>query len=114
MSGPTATADRPSDRPRRPSSRRDRLDQLRRLTARDRLLLSWLAEHYVLTTIQITQALFASQRSARLRLATLHTIGGIGTAERTLMAFPARAGHSHFSYATRRDAPAPHAWLIRG
>ena len=32
-----------------------RLDQLRRLTARDRLLLSWLAEHYVLTTTQITQ-----------------------------------------------------------
>ncbi|MGQ5265223.1 replication-relaxation family protein [Micromonospora sp. ZYX-F-536] len=53
---------------------RDRLDHLRRLTLRDRQLLAWLAEHYVLSAGQITQALFPSERSARLRLATLHTI----------------------------------------
>jgi hypothetical protein len=60
-----------------PASRRDRLDNLRRLTLRDRQLLSWLAEHYLLSTNQITQALFPSGRSARLRLATLHDIEAV-------------------------------------
>ncbi|MGC4808753.1 replication-relaxation family protein [Micromonospora sp. DT233] len=46
----------------------------RRLTSRDRLLLSWLAEHYLLSTHQVTKALFPSGRSARLRLTTLHRI----------------------------------------
>jgi hypothetical protein len=59
------------------SSRLDRLDRLRRLTARDHLLLSWLAEHYVLTTGQISTALFPSLRSARLRLAVLHSLEAV-------------------------------------
>ncbi len=56
---------------------RDRLDHLRRLTLRDRQLLAWLAEHYILSAGQITQALFPSARSARLRLATLHSIEAV-------------------------------------
>lgn len=60
--------------PYRHSSRAHRLSYLRRLTLRDRQLLAWLAEHYVLSTAQITNALFPSERSARLRLATLHRI----------------------------------------
>jgi hypothetical protein len=59
------------------SSRLERLDRLRRLTARDHLLLSWLAEHYVLTTGQIAAALFPSLRSARLRLAVLHSLQAV-------------------------------------
>ncbi|MET7968774.1 replication-relaxation family protein [Micromonospora sp. NPDC005305] len=70
------SASRPSS-PRSPSSKAHRLSQLRRLTLRDRQLLAWLAEHYVLSTGQITQALFPSQRSARLRLATLHRIDAV-------------------------------------
>lgn len=54
------------------SDRFDRLDRLRRLTARDHVLLGWLAEHYVLSTDQIAAALFPSRRMARLRLAALH------------------------------------------
>jgi hypothetical protein len=74
----TAATDRPSSGiPRRPSTRRDRLDLLRRLTVRDRLLLSWLAEHYVLSTSQISHALFPSTRSANLRLATLRAIDAV-------------------------------------
>jgi hypothetical protein len=76
MSSPTPIADLPSDRPRR-SPKRHRLDHLRRLTARDRLLLSWLAEHYLLTTTQIAQALFTSTRAATLRLATLRGIDAV-------------------------------------
>ncbi|WP_430788186.1 replication-relaxation family protein [Actinoplanes sp. G11-F43] len=58
-------------------SRLDRLDRLRRLTARDHLLLAWLAEHYVLTTGQIATALFPSLRSARLRLSVLHSLQAV-------------------------------------
>jgi hypothetical protein len=58
-------------------SKRHRLALLRRLTLRDRQLLTWLAEHYVLSADQITQALFTSPRSARLRLATLHAIDAV-------------------------------------
>ncbi|WP_428962992.1 replication-relaxation family protein [Micromonospora fluostatini] len=47
------------------------------MTLRDRQLLAWLAEHYVLSTAQITTALFPSARSARLRLATLHHIDAV-------------------------------------
>ncbi|MFB9340208.1 replication-relaxation family protein [Actinoplanes octamycinicus] len=58
---------------RQPSSARlQRLELLRRLTARDHLLLAWLAEHYVLTTDQITAAFFPARRAALLRLAKLH------------------------------------------
>ncbi|WP_246157733.1 replication-relaxation family protein [Micromonospora palomenae] len=53
------------------------MDNLRRLTSRDRQLLAWLAEHYVLSTDQIAQALFTSRRSALLRLATLHAIDAV-------------------------------------
>ncbi len=71
-----STASARSSRP--PSvSRRNRLDHLRRLTLRDHQLLAWLAEHYILTTNQITQTLFNSTRSARLRLATLHRIEAV-------------------------------------
>ncbi|GGJ90004.1 hypothetical protein GCM10010123_19800 [Pilimelia anulata] len=55
----------------------DPLLPLRHLTARDRTLLSWLAEHYVLTTEQIAQALFPSLRAAQLRLTLLHRIGAL-------------------------------------
>ncbi|MGK5741497.1 replication-relaxation family protein [Micromonospora sp. URMC 103] len=71
---------RQSSRPsaRRPSSLRlDRLDRLRRLTGRDHELLSWLAEHYILSTDQIAQALFPSRRSALLRLAVLHQLEAV-------------------------------------
>ncbi|MEV0811354.1 replication-relaxation family protein [Micromonospora sp. NPDC050200] len=64
-----------------PSSRRlprqQRLELLRRLTLRDRQLLGWLAEHYLLSTDQIAQALFPSRRAALLRLATLHSIDAV-------------------------------------
>ncbi len=66
-----------SNRSGRPVNKRDRLESLRRLTARDRLLLSWLAEHYVLSTAQISQALFTSARSATLRLAALRAIDAV-------------------------------------
>src|SRR5688500_13709835 len=56
---------------------RDPLQAARHLTLRDRLLLSWLAEHYVLTTSQITAALFASRRVAQRRLAVLTRIGAV-------------------------------------
>ncbi|MET8147848.1 replication-relaxation family protein [Actinoplanes sp. NPDC049668] len=63
---------------RQPSSGRlQRLDLLRRLTARDHRLLSWLAEHYVLTTSQIATALFPSLRTARLRLAALTSMQAV-------------------------------------
>ncbi|MFY1700194.1 replication-relaxation family protein [Micromonospora sp. WMMA1923] len=62
--------------PPRPTSA-DPYLQTRRLTSRDRLLLSWLAEHYLLSTAQVTRALFPSGRSARLRLTLLHRIHAV-------------------------------------
>ena len=56
MPSSSSTPERSSGRPRRSLTKRDRLDSLRRLTARDRLLLAWLAEHYVLSAAQISQA----------------------------------------------------------
>jgi len=53
----------------------DPLRDARRLTARDRQILTWLAEHYVLSTEQLTRALFTSHRYAQRRLALLHRIG---------------------------------------
>jgi hypothetical protein len=70
-------ASRSSSARRSSSSRLDRLDRLRRLTTRDHLLLSWLAEHYVLSTGQIAAALFPSLRSARLRLAVLTSLQAV-------------------------------------
>ncbi len=56
------------------SARPDRLSAYRRLTPRDRLLLSWLAEHYLLSTDQIHRALFDSRRTAQQRLTILHRL----------------------------------------
>src|SRR5437867_6290189 len=50
-------------------------DAHRRLTSRDRLLLSWLAEHYLLSSVQIARALFTNPRTARLRLTILARLG---------------------------------------
>ncbi len=57
-----------------PASKPDRLSAYRRLTPRDRLLLSWLAEHYLLSTDQIHRALFDSLRTAQMRLTILHRL----------------------------------------
>ncbi|MFJ6199156.1 replication-relaxation family protein [Micromonospora sp. NPDC092111] len=63
---------RPSDpRPRR-LTKEERLARVRLLTLRDHELLTWLAEHYLLSADQVAAALFPSKRSALLRLATLH------------------------------------------
>lgn len=59
------------------ASRSGRLDRLRRLTTRDHVLLSWLAEHYVLSTDQIATALFPSRRMARLRLSAPHQMEAV-------------------------------------
>lgn len=59
------------------SGRLGRLHLLGRLTTRDHALLSWLAEHYVLSTDQIAAALFPSRRMARLRLAALHQMQAV-------------------------------------
>ena len=55
-------------------TRADPLSVLRRLTPRDRLLLSWLAEHYLLCTHQVASALFSSARTARMRLTILYRL----------------------------------------
>ncbi|GAA1622995.1 replication-relaxation family protein [Actinoplanes couchii] len=60
-----------------PNPATDPLAAVRRLTDRDRLLLSWLAEHYVLTTDQITDALFTTRRAAQKRLIQLYRIGAV-------------------------------------
>jgi DNA-binding CsgD family transcriptional regulator len=71
---PTARGGSPSGRA---PSRRDRLRLLGHLTARDRAILGWLAEHYLLTTAQIAQAAFPSPRAAGLRLSHLHKIEAV-------------------------------------
>jgi hypothetical protein len=60
-----------------PLAQTDPLKAAQYLTLRDRLLLSWLAEHYVLTTSQITAALFPSRRIAQRRLIRLTSIGAV-------------------------------------
>ncbi|MET7951035.1 replication-relaxation family protein [Micromonospora sp. NPDC005324] len=45
------------------------------LTDRDRLLLDWLSDHKVLTTFQISHALFGSLDFAQRRLLKLHQLG---------------------------------------
>ncbi len=57
-----------------PVSKTTHLSTYRRLTPRDRLLLSWLAEHYLLSTHQIGRALFDSRRTAQQRLTILHRL----------------------------------------
>jgi hypothetical protein len=56
------------------SNKPDPLSVYRRLTPRDRLLLSWLAEHYLLSTDQIHRALFSARRTAQMRLTVLHRL----------------------------------------
>ncbi|MEV6370107.1 replication-relaxation family protein [Micromonospora musae] len=73
---PRPSQPRASAGARRPS-RAQLLSNLRRLTLRDHQLLAWLAEHYLLSTAQIATALFPSERSARLRLATLHYLEAV-------------------------------------
>ncbi len=46
-----------------------------RLTGRDRQLLDWLADHQVLTTVQIAHTLFSSLDFAQRRLLSLHRLG---------------------------------------
>ena len=65
------------NRPPSHSGGNDPLRHVRRLTARDRLLLAWLAEHYVLSTEQVAAALFPSRRAAQERLTTLYRIGAV-------------------------------------
>jgi len=69
----------------------DPLSGLRRLTPRDRVLLSWLAEHYLLSADQITTALFTSRRTAQQRLTILHRIGAL----------------TRFAFSTAYGAPDP-------
>lgn len=57
-----------------PSTKPDPLKVYRRLTPRDRQLMSWLAEHYLLSTDQIHQALFTARRTAQMRLTILHRL----------------------------------------
>jgi hypothetical protein len=73
----TSNHSSPDRSARSTSGRSARLDRLGRLTARDHVLLSWLAEHYVLSTDQIATALFPSRRMARLRLSTLHRLEAV-------------------------------------
>lgn len=68
----TAAGDsRRSSRRVPPPARPGPFDAHRRLTSRDRLLLAWLAEHYLLSSDQIARALFDSPRTARRRLTIL-------------------------------------------
>ncbi|TYC20056.1 replication-relaxation family protein [Micromonospora sp. MP36] len=73
---PTSPNSSPSPSSRRPS-RQERLEHLRRLTLRDRMLLGWLAEHYLLSTDQIAKALFPSRRAALVRLAALRSVEAV-------------------------------------
>ncbi len=68
---------RPGASALRGSARRDRLKHTARLTDRDRTILRWLAEHYLLSTDQITQAAFTGPRRARQRLHDLHTMQAV-------------------------------------
>jgi hypothetical protein len=77
--GPSTDGDTTPGRtgPVRGPARRDRLKLTARLTPRDRTILSWLAEHYLLSADQITQAVFPSPAMARLRLKHLHHIEAV-------------------------------------
>jgi hypothetical protein len=57
-----------------PSSKPDPLSVYRRLTPRDRQLMSWLAEHYLLSTDQVHRAMFHKLRTAQNRLTILHRL----------------------------------------
>jgi Replication-relaxation len=75
---PSAPSSKPGYRLRRVPPAPDKpgpFDPLRRLTSRDRLLLSWLAEHYLLSSTQVARALFGAPRTARMRLTVLTRLG---------------------------------------
>jgi DNA-binding CsgD family transcriptional regulator len=76
-----------------PSSTPDPLSVYRRLTPRDRLLLSWLSEHYLLSTDQIHRALFTARRTAQMRLTILHRLQVVHR-----FAFAAADGRPETSY----------------
>jgi hypothetical protein len=76
----------------------DPLAGLRRLTPRDRLLLSWLAEHYLLSTEQIATALFTSRRSAQQRLTILHRVGAVSRFPHNPADGDARGGTGQYLY----------------
>jgi len=101
----------------RSSSKRARLRLLARLTFRDRRLLEWLAEHYLLSTDQIAEALFPSQRAATLRLAALYEMEALnrfvdvttGTRQHLYALGPlgALVHPTAYNDPDRPDAPAP-------
>ncbi|BFU47724.1 hypothetical protein KRMM14A1004_59610 [Krasilnikovia sp. MM14-A1004] len=108
---------RPRPSPARSSSKRARLRLLARLTIRDRQLLDWLAEHYLLSTDQIAVALFPSKRAATLRLAALYEMEAVnrfvdvttGTRQHLYALGPlgALVHPSAYNDPDRPDAPAP-------
>ncbi len=78
--GPVRATRQPASRPTlpRPAVTPELLAGLAaRLTARDRWLLAMLHEHRVLTTTQITQLAFGSQRAATGRLLTLYQLRAV-------------------------------------
>jgi len=80
------------------AAKADPLAGLRRLTPRDRVLLSWLAEHYLLSTEQITTALFTSRRTAQQRLTILHRIGAVSRFTHSPTGGGARGGTGQYLY----------------
>jgi hypothetical protein len=77
VTGPVTDTPRTGPSASRTSARRDRLKNTARLTDRDHTILGWLAEHYLLTTTQITKAKFTGPRRARKRLRELHDIEAV-------------------------------------
>lgn len=75
----TATKDARAKQKAAKPTRHDVLAAFSRITERDRQILLLLAKHQVLTTHQITRALFSCSRVARTRLETLENVGIITT-----------------------------------
>jgi hypothetical protein len=59
----------------RPAGKADMLAHMRGLTARDAEVISYLAQHRVLTALQVARLVFGSYSHARSRLAVLHERG---------------------------------------
>lgn len=115
-----------SVRPSSSTRRVDLVDVLPHVTDRDRALLALLAEHLVLTTPQVTAALFGSPRACQQRLRVLHRLelvdritwrrdratGGSKPAHWAL----GRLGLDHQAGANQTrptSVPAARAWLAR-
>lgn len=108
-----------------PSPRPDPLAGLRHLTERDRTLLGWLAEHYVLTTEQAAEALYPSLDYAQRRLRILHRIGAVsrfalpepgrhtGSYRYTLGELGARMHPTAYTDPENPNAPSPRTHLER-